>query len=129
MPLSLLPRSESILKLLAIATIAGIFLVPVAQASSKLSANELREQIVGKKLEFETPNGAHGFVRYSNNGKAKLWDSNFDPNRDRGKWWIEGNTLCNQWKVVRNGTASCSSFKSIGNGSYMTSRGTKVWVN
>ena len=123
------PRSGRILKYLTLSVMGCTIAVSAANAGSKLSESELMDQLVGKKLEFQTPDGATGFVRYSRNGKAKLWEGNFEPNRDRGNWWIKGNSLCNQWKVVRNGTAACSSFKSTGEGSYISSKGTKVWVH
>ncbi|HEU4475846.1 MAG TPA: hypothetical protein VFR71_04015 [Methyloceanibacter sp.] len=86
-----------------------------------LAGDELRQAISGKTVYlnisgFELP------IRYAANGrmsgKMSTVAASFsrgDGAQDRGKWWVAGNQLCQQWTSWMDGKAYC--YKLTRNGS------------
>ena len=114
-------------KRLLILTSAACLVSTIATAKT-LTADDIKEKLIGKKQSFVTKDGFTGNVRYSKNGKAKLWKGNFTPSSDSGKWWFEGNKICNQWKVIRGGQPKCSSIRTSAGGKYKNADGTIITV-
>ena len=90
-------------------------LVPAAAfaESVTLAGDELRQAISGKTVYlnisgFELP------IRYTANGrmsgKMSTVAASFsrgDGAQDRGKWWVSGDQLCQQWSSWMNGQSYC----------------------
>jgi hypothetical protein len=90
-------------------------LVPAAAfaESATLAGDELRQAISGKTVYlnisgFELP------IRYTANGrmsgKMSTVAASFsrgDGAQDRGKWWVSGDQLCQQWSSWMNGQSYC----------------------
>ncbi|MFO7477058.1 MAG: hypothetical protein R6X03_01685 [Methyloceanibacter sp.] len=86
-----------------------------------LAGDELRQAISGKTVYlnisgFELP------IRYTANGRmsGKMGTvaasfSRGDGAQDRGKWWVTGDQLCQQWTSWMNSKAYC--YKLTRNGS------------
>jgi hypothetical protein len=86
-----------------------------------LAGDELRQAISGKTVYlnisgFELP------IRYAANGRmsGKMGTvaasfSRGDGAQDRGKWWVTGDQLCQQWTSWMNGKSYC--YKLTRNGS------------
>ena len=86
-----------------------------------LAGDELRQAISGKTVylnisDFELP------IRYAANGrmsgKMSTVAASFsrgDGAQDRGKWWVSGDQLCQQWTAWMDGKAYC--YKLTRNGS------------
>jgi hypothetical protein len=80
---------------------------------SQLSGDELRQAISGKTVYlnisgFELPinYGANGRM----SGKMSMAAASFsrgDGAQDRGKWWVSGDQLCQQWTSWMDGKAYC----------------------
>ena len=85
---------------------------PLAEPA-QLAGDELRQAISGKTVYlnisgFELP------INYSANGRmtGKMGTiaasfSRGDGTQDRGKWWVAGDQLCQQWMSWMDGTAYC----------------------
>ena len=90
-------------------------LVPAAAFAepATLAGDELRQAISGKTVYlnisgFELP------IRYAANGrmsgKMSTVAASFsrgDGAQDRGKWWVSGDQLCQQWSSWMNGQSYC----------------------
>jgi hypothetical protein len=85
---------------------------PLAEPA-QLAGDELRQAISGKTVYlnisgFELP------INYSANGRmtGKMGTiaasfSRGDGTQDRGKWWVAGDQLCQQWMSWMDGKAYC----------------------
>lgn len=92
-----------------------------------MSQPELEASLLGKTLEFRTRQGATGKVRYSRNGKSKLWDHNFAPHIDKGTWRFQGNKVCVTWRKLRGGREACFTATRLPGRQYRTNIGIMFW--
>ena len=100
--------------LVALAAIA-IILLPGngrVRADTPLSAQEIARTISGKRIYLRTPFGGEFPLHYGasgivdGTGKA-LGLGRFMRPTDRGRWWVEGNRLCQQWETWYDGRRFC----------------------
>lgn len=103
------------MKIGAFVIVAGLsFSATAALAeSATLAGDELRQAISGKTVYlnisgFELP------IRYAANGrmsgKMGAMAASFsrgDGAQDRGKWWVAGDQLCQQWTSWMDGKSYC----------------------
>jgi hypothetical protein len=78
-----------------------------------LAGDELRQAISGKTI-FLNVSGFELPIRYATNGrmsgKMSTVAASFsrgDGAQDRGKWWVAGDQLCQQWTSWMDGKAYC----------------------
>ena len=78
-----------------------------------LAGDELRQAISGKTV-FLNISGFELPIRYAANGrmsgKMSTVAASFsrgDPAQDRGKWWVSGDQLCQQWTSWMDGKSYC----------------------
>ena len=102
-----------------------ILLCLPAQAAS-LSGSDIEKAFIGKRLKWKTVDGYEGTVRYSKNGSAKVNIKKPERVSDKGKWWVKGNRLCNQWEVIRDGKPKCFTYRQQSDGSYKSNTGTII---
>ncbi len=102
----------------------AFFLTANYASAAPMTAEALKAEYVGKTLSFVAPNGAEGKVKFSKNGKARLWKTNFDIKRDTGTWRFKGNRICNTWKKVRGGKEKCFTITKIGPKKFTNQDGT-----
>jgi hypothetical protein len=96
--------------------VAAALAAPMTAAhaeSVSLAGDELRQAISGKTVYlnvsgFELP------IRYAGNGrmagKMSTVAASFsrgDGSQDRGKWWVTGDQLCQQWTAWLDGKTYC----------------------
>jgi hypothetical protein len=96
--------------------VAASLALPLAAAAAEpatLAGDELRQAISGKTVYlnisgFELP------INYAANGrmsgKMSTVAASFsrgDGAQDRGKWWVAGDQLCQQWTSWMDGKAYC----------------------
>jgi hypothetical protein len=105
------------------AILLGASLSIVASASAadaSLSGETLRKAISGKTVYLRI-SGFDLPIRYAANGSmsgsmslvaAAL--SRGDGASDRGKWWVEGDQLCQRWNVWLDGKSYCYGFTVTG---------------
>ena len=83
-----------------------------AIASEKLSGDELKRTISGKEVYLATPFGGEFPLNYradgvvDGSGKAIGLGRFMQPN-DSGKWWVDGEKLCQKWKSWYDGKPFC----------------------
>ena len=100
--------------LLTAATVAVLGLGAVeADANTALSGDELRSAISGKTV-FLKISGFELPIQYSSRGTMKgsmgtvaAALARGDGSSDRGKWWVDGNQLCQKWNVWMEGSTYC----------------------
>ena len=78
-----------------------------------LTGNTLRQAIIGKTV-FLNISGFELPIRYAANGrmsgKMSAVAASFsrgDGAQDRGKWWVAGDQLCQQWSSWMDGKSYC----------------------
>jgi hypothetical protein len=101
---------------LGVFVVAASLALPAALAQAEFAAlagDELRQAISGKTVYlnisgFELP------IRYAANGrmsgKMSAVAASFsrgDGAQDRGKWWVSGDQLCQQWTSWMDGKSYC----------------------
>lgn len=90
-----------------------------AFASENLSGDTLRETISGKQVYLATPFGGEFPLRYRANGvvdgsgKAVGLGKFMQPT-DSGKWWVDGERLCQKWQSWYKGKQFCFTIQSTG---------------
>ncbi len=101
---------------------ASMLFVP-AVAAETLSQNDIKSELIGKKLSYSgafsgriTYRAQGDFIYSARNGK-----------RLTGRWHFKGNKLCTKFdNNFRGGRVSCFTFKRTGKRTYVTSLGYKV---
>ena len=90
---------------------SGSVVVDAARAAEALTGDELRHYIPGAKIQIDTPLGSVIPVVYSADGslegRAGAVAFFLGSQKDTGKWWIEGSTLCQRWNTWFNGRVNC----------------------
>jgi hypothetical protein len=96
--------------------IAGILLIaPMANAmqegSSVLKPHEIKRTITTVRIILKVPGGEFPLV-YQKNGTVtgdgtSVGLARFFAPKETGKWWIDGNNLCQQWPSWYNGKQFC----------------------
>lgn len=117
-------RAHMTLKLRA--SLICIMLSPVAVLpafaqpdGTLLSGSEIRSLVNGQRIYIGGPLGAELPVNYRTNGtvdgsgEAVGLGRFFQP-KDKGRWWINGNQLCQQWEQWYNGTVMCFTLQRNG---------------
>jgi hypothetical protein len=104
--------------------VAASFALPLAAATAEpatLAGDELRQAISGK-IVYLNISGFELPINYAANGrmsgKMSTVAASFsrgDGAQDRGKWWVAGDQLCQQWTSWMDGKAYC--YKLTRNGS------------
>ena len=98
------------------AFVVAASLMPAAVAFAEpatLAGDELRHAISGKTVYLNI-SGFDLPIRYAANGrmsgKMSAVAASFsrgDGAQDRGKWWVAGDQLCQQWSSWMNGKSYC----------------------
>ena len=104
--------------------VAASLALPLAAATAEpatLAGDELRQAISGK-IVYLNISGFELPINYAANGrmsgKMSTVAASFsrgDGAQDRGKWWVAGDQLCQQWTSWMDGKAYC--YKLTRNGS------------
>ncbi|WP_417768521.1 hypothetical protein [Stappia sp.] len=87
-----------------------------------LGADEFKQELVGKTITWhgEKNPSVGGKAVFTNDGVQKIFDLKGikGMTEDTGKWWFEGNKICNQFKKIRKGKKACQDVTSLGGGKY-----------
>ena len=111
-----------------VAALATGLVVSLPALAAPLSEAEINKQIINKTIEFSSGNAA-GKVKFSKNGKSRLWATNYSVKKDKGTWRLKGNRMCTTWEVTRKGKESCHTISKISDGKYKNSDGVQMTVN
>ena len=94
-------------------------LVPLIASAEMMSAGDIRRDIVGRTIYLAAPLGGEFPLNYrrsgvvDGNGKA-LGLGRFIQPQDSGKWWIEGDKLCQKFSKWYDGTPMCFTLTRTG---------------
>lgn len=87
-------------------------------AAKDLSGPEIKKLISGERVYLSTPFGTELPLNYKSNGEVAgdvsgiSAASMFSP-KETGKWWIDGNRLCQQWPTWYKGRQFCFTISKI----------------
>lgn len=86
--------------------------VPSAMANERFTANDIKGEIIGKRIYLAVPFGGEFPLNYRPNGQVDgsgeaLGLGRFAKPNDKGKWWINGDRLCQQFTSWYKGEPMC----------------------
>lgn len=96
--------------LITLLTIA--FIAPAAMANERFTASAIKEEIIGKRIYLAVPFGGEFPLNYRPNGQVDgsgeaLGLGRFAKPNDKGRWWINGDRLCQQFTSWYKGEPMC----------------------
>ena len=96
----------------------GLALLAAPAAAEKLSGSALQSFISGKRVYLSVPLGGeipltyrHGGV-VDGSGEAAGLGRYMTP-KDRGRWWVSGDQLCQKWQQWYGGKTFCFSVTKL----------------
>src|SRR5207342_2770541 len=85
----------------------------------ELGDEALKQTVVGKTVNLDTPFGVSIPITYHGNGlmsgKAGILESFLGAQSDRGRWWVANGKLCQKWFKWLDAEPSCMRLKQDGN--------------
>jgi len=91
----------------------ALLLLPIGAAqASTLKGDDIRSDIVGRTVFLAAPFGGEFPLNYRPNGVVDgdgeaLGIGRWIAPRDKGRWWVRENRLCQQFETWYNGTPMC----------------------
>jgi hypothetical protein len=90
-----------------------------ASQDNRLSGQEIKQTITGKRIYLQTPFGGEFPLYYRANGKVDGTGEALGLGRvmqpeDEGQWWVSGNQLCQQWQEWYDGKRYCFELSQTG---------------
>jgi hypothetical protein len=88
-------------------------------ASAAMTGDEITQTVRGKRIYLATPFGGEFPLNYRPNGRVDgdgeaLGLGRFVRPQDSGRWWVDGNRLCQQWTTWENGKVFCFTLRRTG---------------
>jgi hypothetical protein len=113
-----MPSTSILRRMLGVAALCAL---ASPAAADTLSGREIRREIIGKRIYLATPLGGELPLNYRRNGTVDATGEaiglgRFVQPNDRGRWWLRGDNLCQQWESWYDGRAFCFTLTSIGDG-------------
>lgn len=101
--------------------LVALFLLGVLQISSKrkLTGDEIRETRAGHSFRFKADTGSTGVISYKADGT--MTGRKVSGAAETGKWRVEGDRYCQQWRNWRYGERYCYHIYEIGEKQYQLS--------
>jgi hypothetical protein len=86
----------------------------------ELDGNDIRRKVTGKRIYLAVPLGGEFPLFYRRDGRVDgtgeaLGLGRFVRPTDQGRWWVQGNSLCQQWEVWYEGKVMCFTLTDLGN--------------
>lgn len=105
---------------IAVAAIALAATATVAEAR-QLNAEEIRAAVEGKRIYLAVPLGGEFPMNYRAGGRVDASGEAVGLGRiarptDSGRWWIDGNRLCQKWTTWYDGKPFCFVLSAAGEG-------------
>ena len=93
--------------------------IPMIANAEMMGAKDIRKDIVGRTIYLAAPLGGEFPLNYRVSGVVDgdgqaLGLGRFIQPQDRGKWWIEGDKLCQQFTIWYKGTPMCFTLTRTG---------------
>lgn len=98
--------------------LASLFAAQAAHAAA-FSASDIRSDIIGRTIYLATPFGGEFPLNYRQGGQVDgdgeaLGLGRWVQPNDTGRWWIDGNRLCQQFQNWYDGTPMCFTLTRTG---------------
>jgi hypothetical protein len=99
----------------ALVVLSGLMALPFAAPAlaSSFSGSEIRSDIIGRTIFLAAPFGGEFPLNYrpggqvDGDGEASGFAGRLAQPKDTGRWWIDGNRLCQQFQNWYNGAPMC----------------------
>jgi hypothetical protein len=88
--------------------------------SRQLDGDDIRRKVVGKRIYLAVPLGGEFPLFYRRDGRVDGTGEALGLGRlvrptDQGRWWVQGDRLCQQWQVWYEGKVMCFTLTDLGN--------------
>lgn len=108
---------SNIHRILCLAGVLSLAALPAVAAP--LSASEIKALVGGKRVYLATPYGAEFPLVYKRNGSVTGDASGFSlasflAPKETGKWWTQGQKLCQKWPTWYKGKTICFTIQQTG---------------
>ncbi len=112
-----MPNSMSFMSRCALAS--ALVLAATAVQARELDADDIREKVTGKRIYLAAPLGGEFPLFYRKDGRVDGSGEAVGLGRlarptDTGRWWINGNRLCQRWQTWYDGKQMCFQLISLG---------------
>ncbi len=110
----------------ALATVGAMLAGGIAKADT-LSAEQIKSEVIGKRIYIATPFGGEFPLYYANSGNVsgdgtKLGLGKYFAPKETGRWWIQGSQLCQQWPTWYKGRQFCFTLQRTGENGILWNR-------
>lgn len=108
--------------------VTAILVAILAPATAQpLSGDAIKALVSGKRVYLSTPYGLEFPLRYRADGQVNGDASGFKlagmlAPKETGKWWVEGEKLCQKWPSWYDGKTLCFTVRQTGKGSISWTR-------
>lgn len=87
--------------------------------AENLAGDALKEAVAGKQVFLATPFGGEFPLNYRSNGRVDgsgkaIGLGRFMQPTDSGRWWVEGEKLCQKWQSWYKGKEFCFTVQTAG---------------
>ena len=110
------------IRTLAVAVAATGIWSAAGVAQEPVSGSGLEQLVSGKRVYLATPYGGEFPLIYNTDGTvtgdgSELGLARFFAPRETGRWWVDGNNLCQQFPTWYDGKVSCFTIEKTGEAS------------
>jgi hypothetical protein len=108
---------RTFMRTLALASLLAV--APAIAHADLMTGPEIREAVAGKRIFLATPLGGEFPLFYATNGRVDGSGEAVGLGRwlkptDSGRWWVDGNRLCQQWQSWYDGKSFCFTLRGAG---------------
>lgn len=96
-----------------------IGLAGAAHANTQLQGGEIKQLVSGKRIYLAAPIGGEFPLFYRPDGQVDgsgeaIGLGRFLKPRDKGRWWVRGDSLCQKWETWYEGRTMCFTLTDLG---------------
>jgi len=110
------------LKVLAMTALGCLAIAPVAAQANEprpLDGKAVRDTVAGRRIYLAVPFGGELPLYYRKDGRVDGTGEaaglgRFLKPSDSGRWWVDGNRLCQQWQTWYDGRTFCFTLAPAG---------------
>jgi hypothetical protein len=89
-----------------------------ASAASPMSADEIKQMVTDRRIYLQVPLGGEFPLYYRANGQVDGSGTARGVGlltrvNDTGRWWVNGNQLCQQWTTYERGRRFCFTLQRV----------------
>ena len=104
---------------LALCVLAGTAAQPLSAHAEQLAGPAIKDAVNGKRIYLATPFGGEFPLYYKTNGQVTgdgtaLGLGRYLAPRETGRWFVDGNRLCQQFPTWYRGQVNCFTLRKTG---------------